>query len=61
MGGRLSRTFRPGRKQQQPRKQKMGSTPDGNAAPTLIGTALPQEIKIGRAGICRVGLVVAPG
>jgi len=32
----------------------MGSTPYGNAGPTLAGMALPQDIKNYRAGICRV-------
>jgi hypothetical protein len=38
----------------------MGSTPYGNANPmTLIGAALPQDIKIGRDGNCRVRVLVA--
>jgi len=39
----------------------MGSTPNGNANPTtLIGLALPQDIKIDRAGSGRVRVMVAP-
>jgi hypothetical protein len=39
----------------------MGSTINGNAGPAMLtGTALPQDIKIGGAGIRRVRLVVAP-
>jgi hypothetical protein len=38
-----------------PDEEQMGSTPYGNADPmTLIGTARPQDIKIDRAGSCRV-------
>jgi hypothetical protein len=45
-----------------PDEKHMGSTPDGNACPaTLTGTALPQDIKIDRAGNCRVRVMVAPG
>jgi len=33
----------------------MGSTINGDAGPAILaGTALPQDIEIGRAGICRV-------
>jgi len=40
----------------------MGSTPDGNAGPaTLTGTALPQDMKMDRAGLRRVRVMVAPG
>ncbi len=45
-----------------PDEEHMGSTPYGNANPmTLIGTALPQETEIGRAGNGRVRVMVAPG
>jgi hypothetical protein len=45
-----------------PDEEHMGSTPDGNACPaTLTGTALPQDIKIDRAGDGRVRVIVAPG
>jgi hypothetical protein len=38
-----------------PDEEQMGSTPYGNANPAaLTGTALPQDIKICRAGTCRV-------
>jgi len=38
-----------------PNEEHMGSTPNGNANPmTLIGPALPQDIKIGRDGGSRV-------
>ena len=38
-----------------PDEEHMGSTPYGNANPmTLIGTALPQDIEISRAGYGRV-------
>jgi hypothetical protein len=38
-----------------PDEEQMGSTPNGNAGPmTLIGIALPQGIKIDRAGGGRV-------
>jgi hypothetical protein len=61
----LSRAIRPD--SDQPRRQsnlatEMGSTINGNAGPAILtGAALPQDIKIGRAGIRRVRLVVAPG
>jgi hypothetical protein len=37
-----------------PDEEHMGSTPYGNASPTSIGFALPQDIKIGRDGSGRV-------
>lgn len=37
----------------------MGSTPYGNANPTFIGKARPQNIKIIRDGNCRVRVLVA--
>jgi hypothetical protein len=43
------------RRQTNPDEEQMGSTPYGNANPAaLTGTALPQDIKICRAGTCRV-------
>jgi hypothetical protein len=39
----------------------MGSTTFGNANPaTMIGLAMPQDIKINRAGPGRVRVMVAP-
>src|SRR3984893_4848612 len=37
-----------------PTKEHMGSTSFGNVTPSLIGSALPQDIKINRAGFRRV-------
>jgi hypothetical protein len=40
----------------------MGSTTFGNVTPaTVIGPAMPQDIKINRAGLRRVRGMVAPG
>jgi len=42
-------------------EQTMGSTTFGNANPaTMIGLAMPQDIKISRAGPGRVRVMVAP-
>jgi hypothetical protein len=38
----------------------MGSTTFGNVTPAMIGPALPQDIKINRAGFGRVRGMVAP-
>jgi hypothetical protein len=38
----------------------MGSTTIGNANPAMTGAAMPQDIKINRAGFSRVWVVVAP-
>jgi hypothetical protein len=38
----------------------MGSTTFGNVTPAMIGPALPQDIKINRAGFRRVRGMVAP-
>jgi hypothetical protein len=40
----------------------MGSTTFGNVNPaTMTGLAMPQNIKINRAGLRRVRVMVAPG
>jgi hypothetical protein len=38
----------------------MGSTNFGNVTPAITGQALPQDIKINRAGFRRVRGMVAP-
>ena len=44
-----------------PNEEHMGSTTVGNATPAIvIGSALPQDIKINRAGFRRVRVMVAP-
>ncbi len=50
----LSRTFR-SRHAFQPNEEHMGSTTFGNVTPSIVtGLALPQNIKIDRAGLGRV-------
>jgi hypothetical protein len=45
-----------------PNEEHMGSTTFGNVDPaTIIGPAVPQHIKINRAGLRRVRGMVAPG
>jgi hypothetical protein len=45
-----------------PNEEHMGSTTFGNVTPAiLIGPALPQDIKINRAGLACVRVMVAPG
>jgi len=45
-----------------PDEEPMGSTSIGNVTPaTMIGSALPQNIGINRAGLARVRVTVAPG
>jgi hypothetical protein len=41
-------------------EQHMGSTTFGSADPTGVGLAMPQDIKINRAGSGRVRVTVAP-
>jgi hypothetical protein len=56
----LSRTFVRD-KPFNPDEEPMGSTTFGNATPaTVTGRALPQNIKIHRAGFRRVRVMVAP-
>jgi hypothetical protein len=44
-----------------PNEEHMGSTTFGNATPAIvIGSALPQDIKINRAGFRRVRVMVVP-
>jgi hypothetical protein len=43
-----------------PNEEHMGSTTFGNVTP-VIGPAMPQDIKINRAGLRRVRGMVAPG
>jgi hypothetical protein len=42
-----------------PNEEHMGSTTFGNVTP-VIGSALPQDIKVNRAGFRRVRGMVAP-
>jgi hypothetical protein len=42
-----------------PNEEHMGSTSFGNVTP-VIGSALPQDIKVNRAGFRRVRVIVAP-
>jgi hypothetical protein len=44
-----------------PDEEPMGSTTFGNVTPAMIGPALPQDIKINRAGFRRVRGMVTPG
>jgi hypothetical protein len=41
-------------------EQHMGSTTFGSAGPKGVGLAMPQDIKINRAGCGRVRVMVAP-
>lgn len=55
----VSRTSRRG-KSFNPNEEHMGSTTFGNAAPAMTGPAMPQNIRINRAGFRRVSKMVAP-
>jgi hypothetical protein len=55
----LSGTFR-SRQTFNPDEENMGSTTFGNVTPAMTGPALPQNIKINRAGFRRVRETVAP-
>lgn len=44
----------------QSNEEHMGSTTFGNVNPAMTGPALPQDIKINRAGCRRVRKMVAP-
>jgi len=56
------KTFDPGRSTltTSTLEQHMGSTTFGSADPTGVGLAMPQDIKINRAGCGRVRVMVAP-
>jgi hypothetical protein len=57
----VSRAFVPD-KSLNPNEEHMGSTTFGNVNPaTMIGPAMPQDIRINRAGLRRVRGMVAPG
>jgi hypothetical protein len=44
-----------------PNEEHMGSTTFGNVTPAIMtGPAMPQDIKINRAGLGRVRVMVAP-
>jgi hypothetical protein len=43
-----------------PDEEHMGSTTFGNVGPAMTGLALPQNIKLNRAGRRRVRVTVAP-
>jgi hypothetical protein len=43
-----------------PNEEHMGSTTFGNVDPAMTGLAMPQNIKINRAGVRRVREMVVP-
>jgi hypothetical protein len=44
-----------------PNEEHMGSSTFGNVTPATTGLALPQKLRINRAGFGRVRVMVAPG
>ena len=43
-----------------PNEEPMGSTSFGNVTPAMTGPAMPQNIRINRAGLACVRVMVAP-